>query len=128
VDEHQRLAFESEISYVVMGRGSECALVRLGHGDAVESAAQARERGYRYCGVLGVRSGVPVAKCEPNPDAVFCCFAAFLEFARLVCDRIRPMPKDDSVAFLTRLYALPDTREDERTQRLFARFRALSLR
>lgn len=127
MDEHQRLAFESEISYVVMGRGSECTLVRLGHGDAVESAAQARELGYRYCGALGLRDGVPVVVFEPDADSVFCCLAASLQFARLVCNIIRPMPKDDWLGFITRLYSLPDTRDD-RAQALIARFRALSLR
>jgi hypothetical protein len=125
MDDHQQVAFDSEVAYAVLGRDGEFALVQLYVAKDEAVIAQARERGYHYCGVLAVIDGIPAARYEPDLDSVLCCFLASLKFARLVCDRIKPMPKDDSVDFLTRLYALPDTR-DERYLNIASRLRAMS--
>ena len=112
MDAHQQLAFDSEISVAVLGNAGEFVLIPLGGplDDNVTRAAM--ERGFRYCGCLGIKEGIPGAKCEPDPDSVFTCLMASLAFARLVCDRLKPPPKGDGVEWLTRLFALPDTRTD----------------
>lgn len=125
MDDQQRLAFDGEIAYAVLGRDGEFALVQLYVARDEAVIAEARERGYRYCGVLAVIDGIPAARYDPDLDSVLCCFLASLKFAGLVSDRIQPAPKDDSVDFLTRLYALPDTR-DERYLNIASRLRAMS--
>lgn len=56
--------------------------------------------------------GVPGVRCEPDADAVFTMCFAGLEFAVMVADRLKQKLKGDGVEWLTRLFALPDTRTD----------------
>jgi hypothetical protein len=112
MDAHARLAFESEICVAVMGRAGDFLLIPLGGDGPLDDAltAQALERGLHYCGCLGVKDGVAGAKCEPDPDSVYCCLMASLEFARMVAGRLKPQPQGDGVAWLENLFQLPDTR------------------
>ncbi len=112
MDATERLVVDSEMSTAVLGRGSEFILVDLsGETDAAMEAARAR--GFSYCGCLAVVNGQATAQPEPDADAMLTMLYAGLAFAHLVADRLTPpQPKSDSVEWLTRLYALPDTRPE----------------
>jgi hypothetical protein len=110
MDAQEQLVMEGEISVAVLGKGAEFVLIEL-QGEIDEDATDAaREKGYTYCGVLGVKDGTAGAKCEPHPDCVFTMMHAALAFAQLVADRLKQKPKGDGVAWLQRLFELPDTR------------------
>src|SRR5258708_13337164 len=108
MDAMEQLVFDSEISVAVMGRGGEFVLVRLDGGIDETATEEAARKGYAYCGCLGIKDGVPGAKCEPDPDCVYTMMHAGLAFAQLVADRLKQKPKGDGVECLTRLFALPD--------------------
>jgi hypothetical protein len=113
MDAQHQLIFESQISVGVLGKGEDFVLIPLrGDGTPFDEAEvdAARDRGLEYCGVLGLKDGVPGAKCEPNPDCIYTMMHAGLAFAQLVADKLRPKPKGDAVDWLTRLFELPDTR------------------
>ncbi len=114
LDPVEQLVFESEICVGVLGKaGGDFILVPLMKDGPIDGAVtDAAERGYSYCGVLGIVNGVPGAKCEPDADAdsILCCLLGSLAFARMVCDRIKPAPKGDAVEWLTKLHGLADTR------------------
>jgi hypothetical protein len=112
MDAHQQLAFDSEFSVAVMGNAGEFILIQLGEPLDDNVTRKAIERGFRYCGCLGVKDGVPGVRCEPDADAVFTMLFAGLEFAVMVAARLRQKPKGDGVEFLERLFALQDTRTD----------------
>src|SRR5258708_38538898 len=112
MDAMEQLVFDSEISVAVMGRGGEFVIVRIDGGIDEAATEEAVRKGYAYCGCLGIKDGVPGAKCESNPDAIYTCLLASLAFARMVCERLKPPPKGDGVEWLTRLFVLPDTRTD----------------
>jgi hypothetical protein len=112
MDAHQQLAFDSEFSVAVMGNAGEFILIQLGEPLDDNVTRKAIERGFRYCGCLGIKDGVPGAKCESDPDAIYTCLLASLAFARMVCERLKPPSKGDGVEWLTRLFALSDTRTD----------------
>lgn len=106
----ERLVSESEVSFAVLGKGRDFVLVAL-HTDTAEDAtqmAEARSRGFFYCGVLGMRDGQPSAECSAS-DAAFTMMHAALAFAQEMAGQLRP--KDDSVQWLTRLWELPDPRD-----------------
>ena len=108
MDATEQLVFESEICVGVLGKaGGDFILVPLKDGPVDGTVTDAAiERGYRYCGVLGIVNGVPGAKCEPDPDSILCCLLASLAFARMVCDRIKPAAKGDFDEFMARMWAL----------------------
>jgi hypothetical protein len=112
MDTQERMVMESEVSAAVLGRAGEFILVDLsGETDAAMEAARAR--GFSYCGCLAVVNGQATARPEPDADAMLTMLYAGLAFAHLVADRLTPpQPKSDSVEWLTRLYALPDTRPE----------------
>jgi hypothetical protein len=112
MDAQEQLVMEGEISVAVLGKGAEFVLIEL-QGDIDEAAtSQAREKGYAYCGVLGVKDGTAGAKCEPNPDAVYTMMHAGLAFAQLVADRLKQKPKGDGAEWLAALFALDDPRPE----------------
>lgn len=112
MDATERLVADSEMSAAVLGKGREFLLVDLsGETDAAMEAARAR--GFSYCGCLAVVNGQATARPEPDADSTLTMLYAALAFAHLVGDRLMPpQPKSDSVEWLTRLYALPDTRPE----------------
>jgi hypothetical protein len=114
MDAQEQLVFGGEISVAVLGKGADFVLIEL-QGEIDEDATEdAREKGYTYCGVLGVKDGQAGAKCEPHPDAVYTMLHAGLAFAQLVADRLKPPPKGDGVEWLTALFALEDSRNTEK--------------
>jgi len=112
MDAHEQLVFGGEISVAVLGRGADFVLIEL-QGEIDEDATDAaREKGYTYCGVLGVKDGQAGAKCEPHPDCIYTMMLAGLAFAQLVADKLRAKPKGDGVEWLTALFALEDPRHE----------------
>ena len=95
----------------VLGKGSDFTLIDLLAKMDDKAVAEALDKGWTYCGVVGMKDGIPGAKCDPHPDSLFTMTLAGLAFVRLVADRIRPVSKGDSEAWLESLYQLPDTRE-----------------
>lgn len=59
MDAQEQLVFESEISVAVLGRGAEFVLIRLNGEIDEDATVRAAEKGYRYCGCLGVKDGGP---------------------------------------------------------------------
>jgi hypothetical protein len=110
MDAHETLVVESEISVAVMGRDEDFVLIRLQGEIGEDLTSQGREKGYAYCGVLGVKGGQAGAKCAPNPDAVYTMMRAALGFAQLFADRLKQKSQGDAVGWLTALFGLPDTR------------------
>lgn len=109
LDEQQQLTWDSEVSVAVLGRGGDFVLVNL--ADPIEDASkEAQVKGFHFCGVLAVKSGEPIAKCESDMDSVYTMMHAGLEFARLVADRLKQQQAGDAVAWLGRLYTLEDPR------------------
>ena len=111
---HQQIAWDCEVSAVVLGKGEEHVLIPTSR-DGVDEHAQAvtlqiaKQRGYEYCGVMGYgKNGECLAQSEPtNPGAVYTMMFAAFTFARLF---IAPKLKGDSVDWLERIFQLPDPR------------------
>jgi len=108
IDAVERLVCESEVSVAVLGKGREFVLVspKDSEPDAGE-LAEARSRGFFFCGVLGIKDGQPSAECSCL-DAAFVMMHAALAFSQEMLGRLRP--KDDSAAWCERLHALEDPR------------------
>ncbi len=104
MDAQTQFLLESDAAHAVLGRPGNFILVDLANvGRAAEDATSA---GLHYCGVVGLRSGVPAAYCD-HADALQVMLDAGTEYARRMADR---KPEGDSVAFLSALHALPDPR------------------
>jgi hypothetical protein len=112
MDAHETLVFDSEISVAVLGRGAEFVLIRLNGEIDDATTVRAIERGFRYCGCLGVKDGVPGVRCEPDADALFTMCFAGLEFAVMVAERLKQKAKGEGVEWLTALFALEDPRHE----------------
>jgi hypothetical protein len=112
MDTQERLVSESEVSAAVLGRGGkDFVLIRLdgNRGSDATALAEARSRGFFYCGALGITEGQPSAECS-CPDAALTMMHAALSFAQEMGVAGRLRPKDDSARWLEELYRLPDTR------------------
>jgi hypothetical protein len=100
-----------EMCAVVLGKGAEFVLLDVNKAmdSAVTEAALAKN--YKFCGLLAVKNGQAGARCE-GPDCIETMLAASLVFARVVSDSLQHQHqhRGDGVEWLTKLYALPDTR------------------
>lgn len=109
-DPHQKLVFESEVSYAVLG--NDAGAFRL-----VSTALPLDERatradvaaGFRYAGVVGVHEGIPGVRTEDDWVSRAACIGAALEVSRRLREQ-RAAECGDEIDFLERLYALPDLR------------------
>ena len=82
MDETEQLVSTAEYSVAVMGRAGQFLLVDLA-GPIDEAREVAAQLGYRFCGTLAVRGGVPSAAVQPqDPDALYTLLLASLRFAR----------------------------------------------
>ncbi len=114
-DAEEKLVFESEMAAGVLGKGEDFVLVHF-NDKPFDTAqlAEAKARGFAWCGVLGLCNGVPQARVSPdNPEAIYTMCFAGLAYAHLVAEHLRPQPKSDAVEWLSRLHALPDARQSE---------------
>jgi hypothetical protein len=111
MDAQTELARDSEMAVAVIVKGSHILLVDLNTRITVEEVRRAAQTlGYQFCGVLGVRSGVASAKCEPSLEAINVCIHAAYAFAEFVAEKTRPI--GDGVNWLEQLHSLPDTRTE----------------
>jgi hypothetical protein len=112
MDAQQQLAWDSEVACaVLMGEGKDAYLINLDEVPAAEQRMLLARLGCRFLGVLGIKNGV--VDCAPadfHPDTVRGITEAVAPFVEYAKTKI--MPKGDSVDFLKRLHALPDTREN----------------
>lgn len=109
MDAIEKLVFECEVSAAVLGKGEEFVFARL--PDVPEAVtAYARERGFRYCGVVGAKAGrIELELASLDPENVKMMAFAVAEFAK--CKEASPVLDGDSADWLERLHRLPDTRE-----------------
>jgi hypothetical protein len=79
MDAHTQFLLESDAAHAVLGRPGRFILIDLTNvGDAAEEAANA---GLCYCGVVGIRRGVPAAYCD-HAEALQVMLDACLEYGR----------------------------------------------
>ena len=112
MDATEKLVSNSKISVGVMGKADgEFILFQLDKPLDLTAFADATERGFGYCGTLGVVDGRAVVEPASQPEAARALLLALLEFARTVAEHLRPALKGDAATWLESLYQLPDTRE-----------------
>ena len=110
MDAQEKLVSVSTYSAVVLGKAGEFVLIPLGNGIDENLTREAREKGFYYCGSMGVVNGQARAESEQNPDAMLTMLRASFAFAELAADWLRPKPEGDGVAWLESLYRLEDPR------------------
>jgi len=113
LDEVQAAAFESEYAVAVLGNREtgQFLLVELDKDGLTEAEnLKARLGGLYFCGVRAYRHGECFAACEPDRDCVTVMAAAARAFAERVVDRRKA--KDNGLAWLERLWSLPDDRPE----------------
>lgn len=113
MDRVEQLAWDAEIAVAVLGnpRTGEFSLIDLDHDMPMSEAAResARQRGFEFCGVVGVKNGIADAMCDPVAGALGILCAAVMPFVRRYAAKLGP--KSDGADWLERLHALPDPRE-----------------
>jgi len=110
MDAQQQLVWDSEISVVVLGKGTEFVLVPLGEPGPIpkEITEDAKRRGLRFCGVLGrFKDGSAGMECEPDVESMSVMARACFGFAGLL-----ERQTGDSAEWLKKLWTLPDTRSE----------------
>ena len=108
-DTHEQLVFDSEISVAVLGKDEKFIFVRLGQDSVDYALADAKDNGYAYAGVIGIKDGVPSVQCEPDPASMRVMVLAGLAFAGMIAEMQKHQMSTD---FCERLFALPDLRPD----------------
>ncbi len=109
-DAMDRLALECEVSFTCLGKGNEFVLIDNSAPSDAYQLAIAREKGFCYCGVLGLNDGVPRVESEADAESRFTMLQAGLTFCRIMADKLRHPEHGDSVQWLRQLHALPDAR------------------
>jgi hypothetical protein len=120
--EQTQLILDGDLTALVFGLGENFALFHDTEDldEAVERGHIAGLCGYRFCGVLSLRAGRPaVSLARDNPMAPLTLVFAALEFLKTHRDYLLAhqdaavadsADSSDSAEWLTRLFALPDTR------------------
>src|ERR1039458_4815763 len=115
MDRFEQLSSDAECAVAVLGNPTtgQYALVDLDHDMPMpeESISDAHQRGFQSVGVMGIKGGVADAMCEPGPGALALMCHAVLPFMTRYAARLAPK-SDSGAEWLTRLHALPDTREN----------------
>ena len=111
MDATEQLVWESEISAGVLGNANG-QFILFWFDDTLDRTAMAAavDRGFGYCGALGVVDGRAVVEPGPQSEASRALSFASLEFARTVAEHLRPERKGDSAEWLEALFRLPDPR------------------
>jgi len=112
LDEMQAAAFESKYAVAVLGNCETGAfmLVELNSEGLTEAESiKARVGSMYFCGVCAFRRGECFATCETDLDCITVMAAAARAFAERVVDLT---PKDNGLAWLERLWSLPDPRTE----------------
>ncbi len=105
-----QLVWDSKISAGVLGNANgEFILFWLDKSFDKTAMTAATDRGFGYCGALGVLDGRAVAEPGPQPEGARALLFAGLEFARTVAEHLRP-EKGDAMEWLESLYRLADSR------------------
>jgi hypothetical protein len=112
MDAQQQLAWDSEVACaVLMGEGRDAYLINLDEVPAAEQRMLLARLGCRYLGVIGIRNGViDTQPVDWNAETINGLLEAVTPFMEYAAKKLAP--KGDSVDWLTRLAALPDTREN----------------
>ncbi len=112
MDATEQLVLDSKVSAGVLGNANgEFILFWLDEALDKTAMTAATDRGFGYCGTLGVVDGRAVVEPATQPKAARALLLASLEFARTVAEHLHPALKGDAAAWLESLYQLPDTRE-----------------
>jgi hypothetical protein len=112
--EMQQLVRGAQHAVAVVGAGSDFELIPLVPIDSdktdAEVVADAQQRGFVFCGVLGLlRDGSAAAKCA-DIDSIPTMIRAAERFAEEAAQRLMCRAAGDSAAWLERLYQLQDPR------------------
>jgi hypothetical protein len=108
--EQENIVRTGSVVVVVLSRGSECTLIEVtGKPDVVAHSAALINAGFVYRGLAGIVSGEFVAAPD-NPLDLESAFAMGRAHATLAS--LMPWPVDDRVAWLQKLYNLPDSRTE----------------
>jgi hypothetical protein len=108
----QKLAWDSEVACAVLiAEGKDAYMIDLDQLPTFEYRMLLARLGCRYIGTLGIKNGVvDCAPADLHPDTVRGITEAVAPFLQYAKTKIKP--KGDSVDWLTRLAALPDSRTD----------------
>jgi hypothetical protein len=118
-DRFQQIAFDAQISAVILGNQDErtFVLIALGSEPTPEDISHLAGSGFGFVGVTGVVDGVPRTEFAVELDAASLSVIAqaWIQYlAGVVTAKLHPptpQPVDDSIPFLERLYALNDARD-----------------
>ena len=113
MDAQEQLVWNAEMSVAVLGKGEEFVLISLDGPIDEAVTIDALSKGYRWCGVMGIKDGHAAAKSEQHPDAIYTMMHAALGFAKQVAEKLRPKSDvGDELEWLERIHRLPDMREN----------------
>lgn len=110
MDKFEQLA-NGECAAAVIGNPvtGQYALIDMDDAPMSDAAIQeARQRGFEFVGMLGIKDGVADAMGEPGPGAQSLMCHAVLPFVTQYAAKLGP--KSDGADWLERLHALPDPR------------------
>jgi hypothetical protein len=112
MNSQELLACESDFCCGVLGRGDEFLLVDVASPLDDVTAKIASEKGFFYCGCLGVVRGEMGAMCASclDVDCMRIMLRASARFAVLVWEWQGPQSKGDDVVWLDALFRLSDKR------------------
>lgn len=117
MDQFEQLSGDAECAVVVAVLGNAVTghhvLIDLDHDAPMSDAAtlEARQRGFEFVGLLGIKGGLADAVCEPGPAALSLMCHATVPFVTRYAAKLGPK-SDAGADWLERLHALPDLREN----------------
>jgi hypothetical protein len=116
LDKFQRIAWYGQSAAAILGNGAEFQLVDVADVKAIpneDHRQQLLARGFRFIGIVGLIEGsAKIALAEPLDDTTTAALAqAYLVFIEQRINK-SAKPVGDGADWITRLYQLPDTREN----------------
>ncbi len=116
LDKFQRIAWDGQSAAAILGNGSEFQLVDVSDANAIPSEEQRQKllrRGFCFVGVVGLIEGSTIfALAEPLDETSTAVLSqAYVAFIEQRINK-NAKPVGDGADWLTRLYQLPDTREN----------------